>query len=368
MLTLYRRHAGSCGKKSRRFRRCSCPVWVQGTLGGEEIRKSLDLTSWEAAEKIVFAWKEAGKIGVEGKPKVSLHDASERYLRDAGTRLKPSTVDLYSRGLKHLLAWCDEHNVSFVPDLGIEKLRKYRESWECKPVTSARRIDRLKMFLGFCVDSGWVQKNPAKMLKAPETRTIGKAPFTAEELDRIFEACGVLVTRGTWGKENVKRVRAFLYVLRYTGLRISDAASLMVSNVRDGKVLLRTEKTGTLVWIPIPSFVVEALGEVPRVSEFYFQSGKAKGKTVRGGWDRSIRTVLTLAKVDHGSAHSFRSTLAVDLLNKGVTVEMVATILGNSPAIVIKHYAPYVASRQVALESAIRNLWEEPETRLRLVK
>jgi integrase len=177
----------------------------------------------------------------------------------------------------------------------------------------------------------------------------------------IFDACGKLVTRGTWGKDNVKRVRAFICILRYTGLRISDAASLKTSHVRDGKVLLRTEKTGTLVWIPIPGYVVEALEEVPRVSEFYFQTGNAKAKTVRGGWDRCIRSVLALAKVNHGSAHSFRSTLAVDLLNKGVSVEMVATILGNSPAVVIKHYAPYVASRQVALETAIRNIWAEPE-------
>lgn len=368
MLSLYRRHLSTCGQKSRRFRRCSCPVWVQGTLGGEEIRKSLDLTSWDAAEKILFAWKEAGQIGAEGKKVVSLREASEKYLRDAATRLKPSTVDLYKRGQKHLLAWCDGKKVLTVPDLGIEKLREYRETWTCKPVTAARRIDRLKMFFGFCVDSGWVKTNPAKLLKAPEVPTVGKAPFTSEELASIFEACGTLVTRGTWGKENVKRVRAFIYILRYTGLRISDAAGLKVSNVREGKVLLRTEKTGTLVWIPVPGFVVEALDEVPRVSNFYFQTGGAKAKTVRGGWDRSIRTILKLAKVNHGSAHSFRSTLAVDLLNKGVAVEMVATILGNSPAVVIKHYAPYVASRQVALESAIKNIWEEPgRSKLRAV-
>lgn len=220
-----------------------------------------------------------------------------------------------------------------IQELGLEKLRVYRETWTCRPVTAARRIDRLKIFLGFCLESGWIQKNPAKALKALEVNYIGKAPFTEDELTRIFDACGKLVTRGTYGKENVKRVRAFVYVLRYTGLRISDAAGLKVSDVQDGKILLRTEKTGTLVWIPIPDFVVEALDVVPRVGEHYFQTGKAKAKTVRGGWDRSIRTILTLAGVEHGSAHAFRTTLAVDLLNKGVTVEMVATILGNSPAI-----------------------------------
>jgi integrase len=340
---------------------------VQGTLGGEEIRKSLDLTSWDSAENVVRAWKEAGKIGAEGKRVVTVHDAVQNYLRDAETRLKASTVDLYRRGLKHLLAWTEAEGVKALPNLDLEKLRKYRETWTCRPVTAARRIDRLKIFFGFCLDTGWIQKNPAKALKPPEVRTIGKIPFTEEELDQIFEACGKLITRGTYGRENVKRVRAFIYILRYTGLRISDAARLKVSDVSEGKVLLRTEKTGTLVWIPIPQFVVDALAEVPRVSEFYFQTGRAKGKTVRGGWDRAIRTILNLADVKHGSAHSFRTSLAVDLLNKGIPIETVAAILGNSPAIIAKHYAPFVKSRQVALEAAVRSLWVEPKPKLRLV-
>jgi integrase/recombinase XerC len=361
MLAIYRRHSATCGQTSRRYRRCACPIWVQGTLGGEEVRKALNLTSWDAAEKLIHTWKEGGTIGAEGRKQVSVPAALEAFLRDAAARLKPSTVELYRDRLEPFAAFCSKKNIKRVTDVTIEKLREYREGWTCAPTTAARRIDQLRIFFGFCLDSGWVQRNPAKLLKAPEVSTVGKEPFEAEEVTRIFDACGKLVTRGTWGKDNVKRVRAFIYILRYTGLRISDAASLRVSDVKDGKVLLRTEKTGTLVWIPIPDYVVQALEEVPRVGNQYFQTGNAKPKTVRGGWDRSIRTILKLAKVNHGSAHSFRSTLAVDLLNKGVPVEMVATILGNSPAIVLRHYAPYVRSRQVALETAIRNLWEEPE-------
>lgn len=366
MLSLYRRHTNTCGQTSRRYRRCSCPIWVQGTLGGEKIRKGLNLTSWDAAENLIRGWKDGGKIGSEGRKIVTVSDAVEKYLRDAAARIKPSTVDLYRRGLKHLQTWCDAAGVKKVHALDIEKLRSYRETWTCSPTTSARRIDRLRIFFGFCLDSGWIQKNPAKLLKPPVVKVIGKIPFTEDELARIFDAAGRIVTRGTYGKENAKRVQAFVYILRYTGLRISDAARLQVSHVVGGKVLLRTEKTGTLVWIPIPEFVENALAEVPRVGEFYFQTGRAKEKTVRGGWDRTIRTVLKLGGVDHGSAHAFRTTLAVDLLTKGVPVETVAAILGNSPAVVIKHYSPFVASRQAALESAIRTVWNEPR-KLRLV-
>jgi predicted transcriptional regulator len=49
--------------------------------------------------------------------------------------------------------------------------------------------------------------------------------------------------------------------------------------------------------------------------------------------------------------------LAIELLEKGVTVEQVAAVLGNSPAIVYKHYSPWVESRQRALEKSIRKVW-----------
>jgi predicted transcriptional regulator len=53
----------------------------------------------------------------------------------------------------------------------------------------------------------------------------------------------------------------------------------------------------------------------------------------------------------------FRHTLAIELLEKGITVEHVAAILGNSPAIVYKHYSPWVASRQKALDKAVMSVW-----------
>ena len=31
MLTLYRRHTKACGQTGRYYRRCKCPVWIEGT-------------------------------------------------------------------------------------------------------------------------------------------------------------------------------------------------------------------------------------------------------------------------------------------------------------------------------------------------
>ena len=51
-----------CGRSSgsatsSRYRRCICPIHVYGTLGGEKIRRALDLNSWEAA---YFFWTGKG--------------------------------------------------------------------------------------------------------------------------------------------------------------------------------------------------------------------------------------------------------------------------------------------------------------------
>jgi hypothetical protein len=57
VLTVYRRHLAKCPHRSRRERRCKCPLHVEGTLRGEIIRKALDLTSWEAAQDRVRDWE-----------------------------------------------------------------------------------------------------------------------------------------------------------------------------------------------------------------------------------------------------------------------------------------------------------------------
>ena len=50
-------------------------------------------------------------------------------------------------------------------------------------------------------------------------------------------------------------------------------------------------------------------------------------------------------------AHRFRHTLATELLGSGATFEDVADILGNSPAIVRKHYGKWCPARQNRIDA-----------------
>ena len=55
MLTIYRRHRKACKHrdKGREHRHCQCPIWVDGFLGGKELRESLKLRDWQRAQETV---------------------------------------------------------------------------------------------------------------------------------------------------------------------------------------------------------------------------------------------------------------------------------------------------------------------------
>ena len=94
-LTIYRRHGKKCPyyRKSRYARnnhacKAQCAIWVQGTLGGESIRRSLDLTRWEAASALVRAWEVEGHIG-----RAILSDAPRAVSRPVEIASAPPLID-----------------------------------------------------------------------------------------------------------------------------------------------------------------------------------------------------------------------------------------------------------------------------------
>jgi hypothetical protein len=153
MLTIYRRHGKACPHHSRTYRRCSCPIWIQGTLGNQSIRQAMDLTSWDAAETIVDEPRKAGKIGAEGQKKKTPREAVELYLRDGEARhLREGTIILYRQILlQTFVPWCELEGIKDLRHVDVENMRRFRETWTCAEITSARRVGELRAFFTFCM-------------------------------------------------------------------------------------------------------------------------------------------------------------------------------------------------------------------------
>jgi hypothetical protein len=152
---------------------------VQGLLDGSPVRYSLDITSWEAANRKVLELEVHGE-----KESVSVEEACEKFLADTEARkLSKETIKKYkyvTAELKEKFSGLPVHSVS------VDDLRSLRNGWKFAGSTARKRVEYLRAFFAFCVASGWMSTNPGKPLKLPKQTQAPTLPF------RLFPCtCGV---------------------------------------------------------------------------------------------------------------------------------------------------------------------------------
>jgi len=351
MLNLYRRHRANC-KSSARRAKCSCPIWVQGILRGESIRKSLDLTNWEAASRLIRDWEVDGPA-----PAVTVKEATERFISDRESmKLSEAMMRKYRLVAAALSA---EFGDAPLRSVTTDALRRLRESWKLAPITMQKRLEMVRKFFNFCMDSDWIDKNPARGVEAPPAKYDPTLPFTDAEMERILWAAdSIREAHPKIPKGTEKKLKALILLMRYSGIRISDAVMFRREKLKDEKLFLKQEKTKHPVWVPLPKAVVDAIAECDEGNEYFFYRNIGKPKSAITEWQQRLKLVYEMAGVEDGHSHRLRDTFSVDLLQKGVSLETVSMLLGHtSIKTTQRHYAPWVKSRQDALENAVKLSW-----------
>jgi integrase len=349
-------------------------VWVDGYLAGVRVNKSLDLRDWTRANGIIRDWEIAGAIQNEVRTGMPVREACDAFMADAEARQLsdasvkkyrvllinerlPDVMDKYSPSLAE---FCAATGVQFTTEITLLVLTKFRGQWKDGAIAGGKKLERLRSFGRFLVDHGWWKENLVLKLKRPKVIDPPTMPLTREEFAALLAASDEFTDwHGHVGQDNAKRLRAFLLFLRYSALRIGDAASCPVDRVDGNRLFLYTQKTGVPVYIPLPPFVVEALHACPRKSgRYWFWTGMGSKQTLAGNWRRTFRRLCAIAGVRGGHPHRFRDTLAVELLLEGVPMERVSVLLGHSSVkITERHYAPWVQARQAQLESDLQRVW-----------
>jgi site-specific recombinase XerD len=119
-------------------------------------------------------------------------------------------------------------------------MREFRRGWKYSPLSAAKRLEYLRAFFRLCVDAGWLERNPAAALKPSKVPHRPTLPFTEAEVDRLLVAARTLVDFGQYGP----RIEPMILLLRYSGLRIQNAACLERRRL-DGEATNSSERRGT---------------------------------------------------------------------------------------------------------------------------
>jgi integrase/recombinase XerD len=350
VLSIYRRHRTECKHADDRMsKQCRCPLWATGTHEGAPYRKSLKTRSFERAEQLKREIENGKK---SQKPKgITIRDALGAFIKDCeGRNLARNTLRKYRSLQTRIIDFVELGRV-----VGLERLdgwahdgaRDFRASWKLSPLTASKQIGHLRTFFAFCMESGWISTNPAKNIRVPQLKVNPRLPFSEKEIQNILS------------KAEDDRELCFLLVLRHTGLRIGDASLLRSSQVAGDRVFLYTTKAGNPVSVKVPPNLESLLQAIPPKGGYFFLRGESiHPHTASDLWRKRIKAICKELGIAPAHPHRFRHSLAADLLSRGVSVENVAAVLGNSPAIVSKHYSQWISSRQDALDAALESTWK----------
>jgi site-specific recombinase XerD len=334
-------------------------------LGREEIRRSMRTRDWTRANQEVQKWEAAERINERAAP-VSLTDAWKSQLADLeARRLSEETIRKYKLLQSRMTAFATDKGLHLLKDFDVDTLSRFRSTWKDGPRTAAKTLERLRAFFRFAHDRNWVEANPATRLKLPKVSVHPTMPLTQADMLKLLSKCEAdkHAKRPSTKKRIAQRLKALVLLMRYSGMRISDAVTLTTDRLDGKRLFLYTQKTGVPVYTVLPDSLLTVLEATPRATaKNYFWSGQSKHASIAGLWEKRLKTLFAQAGISKGLgnavSHRFRDTFAVELLLAGVPIERVSILLGHqSVRVTEKHYNPWVRSRQEQLEADVERTW-----------
>jgi integrase len=409
LLKLYRRHRKNCicsyakeqriyepKTKRERLRDCDCSISAEGTLpGGQYLtNKSTGVNDWPEAHQVIknwLAWDSVKPSAEVEQENPTIAYVVERFMASigpSGTNVEPSTHRKFEVFLgQRLLPFVSHQGYSRISELDhLDKISKFVESWRnlnphrnkknlpdrqvpLAPATRRAELERLRYFLRYCLDRGWISKNHAQKIKA--TSAIAKKfGFELDEESRIWAALELVEDgNGRTGQYNAKELGAFCKVMRYAGLRISDTTLLNHRQIVPRKsangwaIELVQIKTNDLVTIPIPPDLVNELRHLDFKGtrdgkRYWFWSGVGQTDTAISNWRDRVSRLLKLAQreqkfIHSATPHTFRHTFSISHLNNGVDIKTVSRWLGHRSIVTTeKHYSHAIRDTHIAAELA----------------
>lgn len=355
-LEIYRRHSKKkCTTKSTSDSKCSnsrkpCPVWICGTQAdGTFIRQTLDTRDWQLAGKMRDEWNSRGAKIDGPAPKATIEDLKTRFLANMKTlKRDKATIKKYEVLFRHIERFAQREGWTLVSQLDLAQLEMLRSEWKDQSVSLARKQSRLRRIFRYALDHKMIDENPAQKLEKIPVSPIQHEPFTDEELKRIYDAALA---------DKNPLMYPLILVMRFTGLRISDAVGLQVKHIINGCASLQTRKRKTDVVVPLHEPVLQALERVKRASpEYFFWDGV--GDVIQAAnyyRDEHFKRVFKAAKIKgHPRPHAFRHTFASHLLRAGASYRQVAKFLGNSAKVVEQYYSKWVPEEQENANKIVR--------------
>ncbi len=290
-------------------------------------------------------WKEyADILAVKDQPRVitsrsftalvKSYRASPRY-----RNLKPRTGLDYDKHLDFFVSIMGDRNPAKMQRKDVIRLRDANAE---KAYFANYSLRVLRVLMEHCVDLGWRDNNPARGVSEIKTAKNEREPWPRELLDLYRATCRL----GT-------RERLVMGLCVCTGQRIGDVLEMRWSDIKDGAVFVRQSKTKKELWVPILDELQAALDAASRHSVYILTNERGTNRWSYRGASAAVRKVREQIGATAYDIHSWRYNAACELLEAGCADDLIASVTGQSPAMV-QHYTRKVRQKIRAIEAQSR--------------
>jgi len=250
--------------------------------------------------------------------------------------LSKNTKLSYSRDVKKFLEYCDTKNINFLT-ANHKTLEEYLFFLKEKKYTTSslfRKTEAIKSFYRFLLIDGRIKENKFSSFKAP--RIDRKLPdfLSVEDINKLLS-----LMNGR--KLNILRTFVIIELLYSSGIRVSEASSLVIESLNLDQLWIRVtgkgskerivpinEDTRMLIKLYLDERQLHFEGRETDPYLFLNKSGK---KISRVQIWKDIKKVAKQAGIKKNIyPHIFRHTFATHLLNGGADLKSISEMLGHS--------------------------------------
>jgi integrase len=333
----YDRH----GKRRVRFRKSGFSTYLTGTpWSGDFMRQ------YAAALDGVRA--QTANIGAERTIPGSFNALVVSYYRSLEFR---ELAEISQRNRRNVIErFRAEHG-----DKPIARLeRAHIQSFICAkadtPAAANVLLKTLRVLLNHAVFLGMIPINPVLGVRGFRTKSDGHHTWTEEEVAQ-FEARHPLGTKA----------QLALVLLLYTAQRKADVTRMGWQHIKGDTIVVRQQKTGTELLIPLHPELKRALDAAARTNLNILLTEHGLPFS-SGGFGMWFRKRCDEAGLPQCSAHGLRKLAATRLANAGCSTEQIKAITGHKSMIEVARYIKAADQQRLARQALTMQLGTESGT------